>query len=72
MNKPEHETHTLDALDTLDFIMCGGLQGLPELPGQNVPNASEPVANRKYPRERAGLRGLVSLAAAAAKLLTGD
>jgi hypothetical protein len=54
--------------------MCGGLQGLPELLGQNVPNATprEPVANRNYPRERVGLRGLVPLAAAAVKLLTGD
>jgi hypothetical protein len=71
MNKPERETHTLD---TLDFIMCGGLQGLAELLGQNGPNTTpyEPVANRNYPRERVGLRGLVPLAAAAAKPLTGD
>ena len=74
MNIPERETHTLDTLDALDFIMCGGLQGLPELLGQNVPDPTprEPVANHKYLRERVGLRGLVPLAVAAAKLLTGD
>ena len=34
MNIPERGTHTLDTLDALDFIMCGGLQGLPELLGR--------------------------------------
>ena len=77
MNRPEGETHTLhtlDYLDTLDFIMRGGLQGLAELQGQNDPDAKpcEPGANHNLPRGRAGLRGLFPMAAAAAKLLTGN
>lgn len=60
MNKPEGETHTLDCLDNLEFLICGGLQGLAELLGQNGPNERpcEPGATRNYPREGIGLRGL--------------
>jgi hypothetical protein len=60
MNSPEREVHTLDALDNLDIIMCGGLQSLAELLSQNDPNARvcEPASNRTYPRRLFGLRGL--------------
>jgi hypothetical protein len=56
MNSVEHKAHTLDALDALDSVMGGGLQGLAELLGQNDENAklSEPAANDNNPRERVG------------------
>jgi hypothetical protein len=61
MNGAEHEAHTLDALDALDSVMGGGLQGLAELLGQNDQNAklSEPAANDNDPRERVGRSLLV-------------
>jgi|HubBroStandDraft_6_1064221.scaffolds.fasta_scaffold1432824_1 hypothetical protein len=54
MNRPEQEAYTLDALEPLDFIMGGGLQGLPELLVRNNLNMSrnDPVANSNYPRQR--------------------
>jgi hypothetical protein len=61
MNSPEREIHALDVLDTLDIIMCEGLQGLAEVLRQDDPNArmhKPPPANRKSARERVGLVGL--------------
>ena len=39
----------VDALDALDFVVCGDLQGLVELAGQNYPNArlGEPSRQEK-------------------------
>jgi hypothetical protein len=56
MNGAEHEAHTLDALDALDSVMGGGLQGLAELLGQNEQNVKlcEPAPNDNSPRERVG------------------
>ena len=44
MNGLQHQPLILDALDALDFVVCGDLRGLAELTGQNNPNArlSEP------------------------------
>jgi hypothetical protein len=56
MTNPEHDAHTLDALDALDSIMGGGLQGLAELLGQNDQDVKlcEPAANGNSPRKRVG------------------
>jgi hypothetical protein len=61
MNSPEGEVHTLDALDALDSVISGGLQGLSELLGQNDPNARlcDFAANGNYQPERVRLRGLL-------------
>jgi hypothetical protein len=60
MNCPEREAHIQDVMGSLDFVMCGGLQGLAELLGQNDPNARlcETVATGNYPRGRVGFRDL--------------
>ena len=54
MNRPEQEAYTLDALEPLDFIMGGGLQGLPELLNAR---RSDAVVNSNHPRQRAELGG---------------
>jgi hypothetical protein len=54
MNSLQHQSLTLDALDALDFVVCGDLQGLAELAGRNNPNArlSEPNrSNRRKPKK---------------------
>jgi hypothetical protein len=61
MNSPEREVHALDVLDTLDSIMCDGLEGLTEVLRQDDPNArlhKSPAANGNSARERVGLVGL--------------
>jgi hypothetical protein len=61
MKSPEREVHMLDALDAVDFIISGSLQGIAELLGQNDPHAKlcEPVASGTNPSERVGLRRLL-------------
>ncbi len=61
MNRSDRDTHTLEALDALDFMMSGGLHTLAELSGQNDPDANprEAVASWSPPRDPAGLRGLL-------------
>jgi hypothetical protein len=61
MNRPEREVHALDIPDSLDTIVCDGLQGLVEVLQQDDPNVRlsyPPAANRNSARERVGLVGL--------------
>ena len=51
MNSLQHQPLTLDALDDLDFVVCGNLLGLAELTGQNNPHARLSEPNRKTPAE---------------------
>ncbi len=62
VDRSEREAHSLEALDALDFMMSGGLQGLAELSKPTDPRAHArvPVAGwRRPPRDPLGLRGLL-------------
>lgn len=63
MKSLEQQPLTLDGLDHWDSIVCGDLQGLAELAGQNNPSArqGEPAANGNYRRQQAKSRCLFLL-----------
>lgn len=61
MNSLQHQPLTLDALDDLDFVVCGDLLGLAELTGQNNPHARLSEPNRKTLRRQKQFRSMFLL-----------
>ncbi len=61
LNRSEREAHGLEALDSLDFIMSGGLQGLAQLSEAHDARVRPraPVTTWRASRDPLGLRGLL-------------